>query len=94
MTARQILVSGAFAFGLLAAPAALAAPVQYDDISGLPAHARAFMAEEMTTGRVPGEKPNHHPTVVIHRHHHPHPLLRRKPHSTTGEHWPASPNSH
>lgn len=86
MEVRQIGLTGAVTFGLLSATVAWGAPVQRIDsgMSGLPAHARAFVAED-TMSTTAAKKPNHHPAVVIHRHHHPHPMAKRKPASTTGE---------
>lgn len=91
MKAGQIGLYGAVVFGLLSATAAWGAPAQNvdDSISGLPPHARAFKAQDMTA-TPPKEKPHHHPAVVVHRKHHPHPLMRKKPATTTGEH-PTAP---
>lgn len=85
MKAGQIGLCGAVAFGLLSATAARGAP------SGLPENARAFKAQD-TTATMP-KKPNHHPAVVIHRKHHPHPMMRKRPATTTGEH-PATTSTH
>jgi hypothetical protein len=92
MKAGQIVLSGAVAFGLLSATAAWGAPVQGpdDSTSGLPAHARVLVAQDTTATMPPKEKPHHHPAVVVHRKHHPHPLMRKKPATTTGEH-PTAP---
>ncbi len=84
MKAGQIGLCGAVAFGLLSATAAWGAP------SGLPNHARAFVAQDTKATMPPKEKRHHHPAVVIHRKHHPHPMMKKKPASTTGEH-PTTP---
>jgi len=94
MKAGQIGLYGAVAFGLLSASAAWGAPVQRidDSLGALPANARAFVAQD-TTATMPKAKPHHHPAVVIHRKHHPHPMMRKRPASTTGAH-PATTSTH